>query len=214
MAASTHGSSSSGESMMATSWLARAKRSAGSDAKAVSARCRSTRESPSTQSSSVPSSCSTGPVRRPSARAAWTHTSGSGCRSSGWSTWSVRPTSSGSALGGIPQTRHLEAARGEHATAQRAVRGPRIMASKSRRAPEPRAERGHLEGARAGLPDQDLQRARASRSPGSASSPRRRAAARTRARRAAAPRRRDRGRDLGAIVVAGTRRGGEERGEA
>jgi hypothetical protein len=98
-AASTNGSSSC-ERTMATSWLAKKpRRSAGSDANAVIARWRSTGESPMTQSSSMPCSSSMLPVRRPSARAAWIHTSGSGCSSSGCSSESVLPTSSWLVLG-------------------------------------------------------------------------------------------------------------------
>ena len=94
-----------GDSSKASSWPPRNfSRSSGSEAKAVMARWRSTTESPSTQSSKVPSICSSLPVRRPSARAAWIQTKGSGCNSKGCSTCSVRPISSGSAMVGIPET--------------------------------------------------------------------------------------------------------------
>ena len=66
------------------SWLAKKRRrSAGKDANAVIARCLSTAESPNTQSRMLFSSSASDAVKRPRARAACTHTSGSGCKRSG-----------------------------------------------------------------------------------------------------------------------------------
>ena len=164
-------------------------RSAGSDANAVIARCRSTGESPSTQSSSVPSSCSSGPVRRPSARAAWTHTSGSGCKQQRLQHLERAPDElRDRSSAGMPAHAHLEAARREHAAAQRAVRGRADHRVEGRAgAEQPAAEVRNLERARARLPDQDLRAARAPRrSPAAPAARRRRGAARRRARRAAA----------------------------
>ena len=127
--------------------------------------------SPTTQSSSVPSSCSTGPVRRPSARAACTHTSGSGWSSSGCSTWSVRPTSSGSVIGGIPQT--LTSRQRAASTRPRSApcAGPRIIASNVSR--DPQSQRPSSGSSSALAPASQIRisrRARASAFSGSASS--------------------------------------------
>ena len=154
------------------SWRARnLSLSAGSDAKAVIARCRRSGESPMTQSSSVPSSCSSGPVKRPRARAAWTQTSGSGWSKSGCKHLE-RPTDElGVGRRRHPARAHLEASGGEHAATERAVRGAPDHGLEGRvRSPEPGSESRDLEGAGPGLPDRGSRGGHAPRcSPASAS---------------------------------------------
>ena len=132
--------------------------SAGSDAKAVIARWRSTRrlaDDPVEQRAlELLERAGQTPERarrvHPDERL--------GMEQSGWSTWSVRPTSSGSVIGGIP--RALTSRQRAASTRPRSApcAGPRIMASNGRCDPQSQApEGGNLERAGACLPDEDLE---------------------------------------------------------